>query len=201
MTDVLPSRRVLLLGDAGARPAGLERALARGGYHPVEPEGEGLEHPPATPPDLVLISASHADERLGRALAALTGEAWRAIPRVVLLSDRDAEGAARALTMGADDAMVAPVHLPELIARLVARLRHGPEDSEHHAAAWRQELMFDILEELSTGLRSDAIVETLVRRVGLALELSRCSFLLAAPGERYGRVIAVLEHPGTRDLR
>jgi two-component system cell cycle response regulator len=61
--------------------------------------------------------------------------------------------------------------------------------------------MFDILEELSAALRSDAIVETLVRRVGLALELPRCSFLLASPWERYGRVVAVLEKPSTRDLR
>ena len=52
--------------------------------------------------------------------------------------------------------------------------------------------MFDILEELSAALRSDAIVETLVRRVGVALELPRCSFLLASPWERYGRVVAVL---------
>ncbi len=61
--------------------------------------------------------------------------------------------------------------------------------------------MFDILEELSASLRSDAIVETLVRRVGLALELPRCSFLLASPWDRYGRVVAVLEKPATRDLR
>jgi two-component system cell cycle response regulator len=37
--------------------------------------------------------------------------------------------------------------------------------------------------------------------VGLALELPRCSFLLASPWERYGRVVAVLEKPSTRDLR
>jgi two-component system cell cycle response regulator len=61
--------------------------------------------------------------------------------------------------------------------------------------------MFDILEELSAAIRSDTIVETLVRRVGLALELPRCSFLLASPWERYGRVVAVCEKPATRDLR
>jgi two-component system cell cycle response regulator len=97
--------------------------------------------------------------------------------------------------------MVAPVHLPELTARLAARLRRLPTEGQQRVTAWRQELMFDILEELAAALRSDTIVETLVRRVGLALELPRCSFLLASPWERYGRVLAVLERPATRDLR
>jgi len=118
-----------------------------------------------------------------------------------VLSEPDPEGPTKALARGADDALAAPVHLPELMARLKARLRKQPAGGAERATLWRQELMFDILEELSSTLRSDAIVETLVRRVGLALELPRCSFLLASPWERYGRVVAVAEHPQARDLR
>jgi len=196
-----PPRRILLLGDASARPSGLERALARSGYSLLEAEGGEAEMQLAASPDLVLIAAARADDRLAEALAALSGKAWSAIPRVVVLADRDAEGPYRALTMGADDALMAPVNLPELTARLGARLRRVPANPADREAVWRQELMFDILEELSASLRSDTIVETLVRRVGLALELPRCSFLLASPWERYGRVVAVLEKPATRDLR
>jgi two-component system cell cycle response regulator len=154
----------------------------------------------AAPPDLILLTAPRADRRLEEALQVLGGEAWRSIPRVVVLSRHDPDGPFRALTMGADDVVAAPVHLPELTARVAARLRRI-SDGASREAAWRQELMFDILEELSASLRSNAIVETLVRRVGLALELPRCSFLLASPWERYGRVVAVLEKPSTRDLR
>ena len=201
MTDLTSPRRILLLGDAAARPAGLERALAREGYHLLEVEGLAVDHHAAAPPDLVLIAAARADEHLERALNVLSGEPWRAIPRVVLLGGRDSDGPYKALTMGADDAIPAPVHLPELIARIGARLRRIPGDARDREVVWRQELMFDILEELSAALRSENIVETLVRRVGVALELSRCSFLLASPWERYGRVVAVLEKPSTRDLR
>ncbi len=200
MTELIAPRRILLLGDAAARPAGLERALARGGYHLLEAEGLSAEQQ-AAPPDLVLVTAAHADRRLEEALQTLSGEVWRGIPRVVLLGDRQPEGPYQALTMGADDAMVSPVHLPELMARIAARLKPLPLAHGDRAAAWRQELMFDILEEMSAALRSEGIVETLVRRVGVALELSRCSFLLASPWERYGRVVAVLEQPSTRDLR
>jgi two-component system, cell cycle response regulator len=201
VTDLTAPRRILLLGDAAARPAGLERALAREGYHLLEAEGLAVEQHSAAPPDLVLVTASRADERLEEALNVLSGDAWRAIPRVVVLDAREADGLYQALTMGADDAVAAPVHLPELIARIGARLRRVPGDAVEREAAWRRELMFDILEELSAALRSETIVETLVRRVGIALELPRCSFLMASPWERYGRVVAVLEKPSTRDLR
>lgn len=201
MTDTVPARRILLLGDAASRPTGLERALARGGYHLLEAQGTEVEHPPAAPPDLILVTARRADAHLEQALTTLAGEAWHAIPRLVVLGEHDPDGAAKALLMGADDAMMAPVHLQELTARVGARLRRDPGQGPDRVVAWRQELMFDILEELSSSLRSDSIVETLVRRVGLALELPRCSFLLASPWERYGRVVAVCEKPSTRDLR
>ncbi len=175
--------------------------MARGGYHLLEAEGADLQHPPAAAPDLVLLTTGRADERLQQALTTLGGEAWDTIPRVVLLAEHDVDGPLKALTMGADDAMTTPVHLGELTARLAARLRRALPDAPERQTAWRQELMFDILEELSSSLRSDTIVETLVRRVGLALELPRCSFLLASPWERYGRVVAVCERPATRDLR
>lgn len=201
MTELVSPRRILLIGDAAARPSGLERALARGGFHLLEAEGLSVEPNAAAPPDLVLLTAARADERLEQALAALSGEAWRSIPRLALLGGKEGDGPFKALSMGADDAMLAPIHLPELVARIDARLRREPLHNGERAAAWRQELMFDILEEMSAAIRSDAIVETLVRRVGIALELSRCSFLLASPWERYGRVVAVLEKPATRDLR
>lgn len=201
MTDTPAPRRILLLGDAASRPTGLERALARGGYHLLEAQGTAGEHPPAAAPDLVLLTARKADAHLEQALTTLAGEAWYAIPRVVVLGEHDPDGAAKALLMGADDAMMAPVHLQELTARIAARLRRAGSPVPERAVVWRQELMFDILEELSSALRSDTIVETLVRRVGLALELPRCSFLLASPWERYGRVVAVCEKPATRDLR
>lgn len=201
VTDLLAARRLLLLGDAAARPVGLERALARAGYTLVESESGELDEPTALPPDLVLITAKRADDRLAFALAALTGQAWATIPRFALLSEADRDGAWKALGMGADDALVAPIHLAELTARIGARLRRAPVDGVEREAVWRQELMFDILEELSASLQSEGIVETLVRRVGLALELPRCSFLLASPWERYGRVVAVMEQPTSRDLR
>jgi two-component system cell cycle response regulator len=193
--------RILLLGDAATRPEGLERALARAGYALIEDPGSTLGPGSIIPPDLVLLFTPRADDRLQQALGRLSGAAWQAIARLAILGEDGVEGVCRALAMGADDALSSPVNITELLARVAARLRRSPVPDASRVVAYRRELMFDILEELAASLRSDDIVETLVRRVGLALELPRCSFLFATPWERYGRVAAVCEKPATRDLR
>src|SRR5207247_1556661 len=64
-----------------------------------------------------------------------------------------------------------------------------------------RDLLFDIFQEVSAALRADEIFQTLVRRVGHAFGLTHCSFVLTAPGEDKGRVVAVYENPSIRDLR
>ncbi len=201
MATTSSSARILLVGDAAARPDGLERALARVGYQVREQATTDDEQLPATAPDLALITTPMVDDWLRQVLTTLGAGGWGGIPRLVVLGRPDPDGVVQALGLGAEDAMIAPVHLPELLARIEARLRRPASPSADRQALWRQELMFDILSELSSTLRAEAIIETLVRRMGLALELARCSFLLATPWERYGRVAAVLEQPSTRDLR
>jgi diguanylate cyclase (GGDEF)-like protein len=113
---------VLLLGDATARPGGLERALTRAGFRLVEPEDPN-GHPPA---DAVLISVTD-EQHLTQLLSSDAGLGAAPSPRIVLISDADPDAPARALALGAADALVAPVHLPELCARLHARIRDHRE--------------------------------------------------------------------------
>jgi two-component system cell cycle response regulator len=118
-----PARpKVLLVGDASARPAGLERALSRAGFQLVEREGAATE-PQA---DAVLITLAGMD---GEPLADLVppgrAETSHIPPRIVLLSTSDPDGPAAALIQGAADALAAPIHFPELCARLHARIREA----------------------------------------------------------------------------
>jgi diguanylate cyclase (GGDEF)-like protein len=116
-----PARpRILLVGDASARPTGLERALTRAGFQLVEREDPGS----APAADAVLITLTDVDERpLGELLPPVAPESAAAPPRLVILSASNQDGAAAVLALGAADALVAPVHLPELCARLYARIR------------------------------------------------------------------------------
>ena len=187
--------RILLLGNPSSRPEGLERVLVRGGF-------QVTESPSGAPPDLVLYTpdlnvASVADEV--RALA--RQPAYAGAPVFVLLTEGKSGSATEALLAGARDALVAPIHLPELRARLDAHMRSRAEVREAQEALRARDLLFDIFQEVSSALRADEIFQTLVRRVGQAFGLSHCSFVLTSPGDDKGRVVAVYENPAIRDLR
>ena len=61
--------------------------------------------------------------------------------------------------------------------------------------------MVDILQEVTASLKPDEIYQILVRRVAQALNISRCSIVLARPGEQSGTVVAAYENPELRSLR
>src|SRR5688572_30133726 len=114
-----PSRpRVLLLGEPSARPAGLERALTRAGFQLVE-----REDPSADPEaDAILITLKNtSEEALSHLLA--SGRGPQIPARIVVIAEPDPDAPAAALCLGAEDAVAAPIHLPELCARVHARIR------------------------------------------------------------------------------
>ena len=196
--------RLLLVGDPAARPDGLERFLVRAGFQVTE-----APYPPPvtdrsdqTAPDLLIFAVGARDARLAEAVRALaTAPRFSAAPVIVLVADGGAEAVADALQAGAQDAMASPVHFGELRARIDADLRARRELQEARDALRTRDLLFDIFQEVSAALRADEIFQTLVRRVGQAFGLTHCSFVLTAPGEDKGRVVAVYENPAIRDLR
>ena len=176
--------RVLLAGDAAARPAGLERALTRAGFIVTEslpPEGE--HHA-----DAVLVTLTAADDAELRA-AIDTG--WQdSPPVVVLVNSSDPDAAMTALALGADDALASPVHLPELCARLHARIRDRqcPRGTAREGEVRRA--LDGLVGEARMTLRPDEVVLALVRRLARAFDLQACSFVAVGEGLDDARVIA-----------
>jgi len=197
-------RRILLIGDSAARPEGLERFLVRAGFEVTEggPPTGGRPSQASLPPDLVILSVGANEARLvERVREVVATPAHVGAPVLVLLDGGGAAGAAAALSAGANDVVRAPVDLPELHARLDAELRLRDEVRGARDALRARDLLFDIFQEVSAALRAEEIFQTLVRRVGQAFGLTHCSFVLTAPGESKGRVVAVYENPAIRDLR
>ncbi|HLZ45137.1 MAG TPA: sensor domain-containing diguanylate cyclase [Gemmatimonadales bacterium] len=187
--------RILLLGNPASRPEGLERVLVRGGF-------EVTADVSANPPDFLLYTPDGTVTNLADEIRALaTRPEYGGAPLFVIVPDGPTGAATGALLAGARDALVAPVHLPELRARLDAHLRVRAEAREAQEALRARDLLFDIFQEVSAAVRADEIFQTLVRRVGQAFGLSHCSFVLTAPGDDKGRVVAVYENPAIRDLR
>ena len=118
--EPLARPRVLLVGDPSARPAGLERALTRGGFQLVEREDPAVD-PDA---DAILITVNDIDQGpLADLLPTVSLGSPGVPPRVVIVATANRDAPATALSLGAADALAAPIHLPELCARLHARIR------------------------------------------------------------------------------
>jgi GGDEF domain-containing protein len=183
--EPLAQPRLLLDGDASARPDGLERALTRAGFH----IGEGAPAPHEAPPDALLTTLQTADpERLAGVLAHAATEP----PRVLVFATEDRDAPAAALALGAADALAAPVHLPDLCARLQARIRErqSPTGTPHEVRV--RESLRDFVQQARAGLQPDEVAFALVRRLGRALGLAHCSFVVTRAGEDTGQVIADL---------
>jgi DNA-binding response OmpR family regulator/GGDEF domain-containing protein len=176
--------RLLLTGDATARPDGLERALTRAGFA----IGEAPGAPHEIPPDAILTTLPDADAaRLRQVLAVAAEEP----PRVILFAADDRDAPAAALALGAADALASPVHLPDLCARLVARIRErqAPFRTPHEARI--RDSLRELIGEARSPLQPEEVALALVRRLGRALQLTHCAFVLTRPGEDRGRVIAM----------
>jgi len=128
VTEPLPEQltrpRVLLLGEAAARPEGLERELTRAGFQLLEQEDPDL----GLASDAILITLSQLGP--GDRLIAGYPVNHGSTPQVVVLTSPDPDGPAWALARGAADALIAPVHLPELCARIYARIREHRQSRE-----------------------------------------------------------------------
>jgi diguanylate cyclase (GGDEF)-like protein len=162
--------------------------------------GFQVDQTPTGPPGSAALHPDASVQNITDEVRALVTQSPGA-PVVVLLSEGRTSAATDALLAGASDALVAPIHLPELRARLDVHIRARAEVREAAEALRARDLLFDIFQEVSSALRPDEIFQTLVRRVGQAFGLSHCSFVLTAPGDDKGRVVAVFENPAIRDLR
>ncbi len=200
-SNSLTRPRVLLLGDPMARPEGLERALVRSGFQVTEAEIESAQHPVGELPDIVLITAPDTDMNFRDTIEALHPDHWSGVPLMAAFSTADHRALGQALDMGLSDAMVAPVDVVELCTRLGARVESRGKVDRVRELQRAHDLMVDLFEELATAHRQDEIIHTLVRRVGHALQVSHCAFIMASPGDEYGRVVAVYEQPGVRDIK
>jgi DNA-binding response OmpR family regulator len=128
-------RRILVIEDNQALAEGLRMNLAHDGYEVrVEGSGEkGLVQARHWDPHLVILDIMLPGMEGIDALRLLRDEG-RNVP-VLVLSARGSEAdRLRGFRHGADDYVVKPFSLPELLARVAAMLRrHAPPDEAHPA--------------------------------------------------------------------
>lgn len=137
----------------------------------------------------------------------------REMPVVMLASRMPDEMTELALGLGAADVVRKPFRPRELVARVQAQLRaharlratqSALQAAEEQLESVREDSenrrkLVDILHEVTGDLSSDEIYHILSRRVARALMLSRCSVILARPGDRVGVVATAFDNPALRN--
>jgi two-component system cell cycle response regulator len=192
--------------------------ILRGQGHDVVPVESGerlLEIMEGERPDLLMLDIMMPKidglQLLERIRADPT---WENLPVLMISSMPPEEATAQTLGLGADDFIAKPFRVRELLARVDARLRasralrEARDEARRHQAeaeargdeARVRTEMLDILHEITDTLKPDEIYSILARRVARVLGLSKCSMVLAHPGDEFGLVVAAHENPMLRNL-
>jgi two-component system, cell cycle response regulator len=188
------------------RDSGFDVAAADGRESLMRELGNGT-------PDLLLLDVIMPGADGVQVLQELKSDTrWRDIPVLMVSSLSPDEMTEKTFGLGAADFIRKPFRPRELIARVQAQLRHhrdllatrdalkAAEDELRRARddAESRKKVVDILHEVTGDLASDEIYHLLARRVARALNLSRCSVILAKPGDKVGIVATAFDDPALR---
>lgn len=208
----MPSSRILVADDDPNVLHSISWVLREQGYD-VATATRGsqlLDALTANAPDLLLLDIAMPDSDGYEMLSIIKAdERWRDIPVLMVSSQSPEEATERTLGLGAADFIKKPFKPRELIARVQSQLRlratlrstrealKGAEEGLLRAredAESRRKLV-EILHEVTGDLSTDEIYHILARRVARALSLSRCSVILAKPGDPVGITAAAFDDP------
>jgi len=211
VSPVAPGAKVVVADDDLALVSTLSWILREHGYEVVAvPNGENLlERLRIESPDLVLLDIMMPKVDGLQLLERIRAEpGWRDLPVLMVSSMPPEDGTVRSLEIGATDFIPKPFRMRELLARVDTHLRRGRElrKVKAEATAIAEDLkqsasIVDILHEVTDSLKPEEIYHILARRVARALGISRCSIIMALPGDAHGTVVAAFENPMLRNLR
>ena len=217
MTAVASKARIVVADDDKTLLKTLVYILKGQGHDVVPVEGgehlmECLER---EKPDLLMLDIMMPRVDGLQLLEKIRGDTrWQDLPVLMISSMQPEEATTRSLGLGADDFIAKPFRVRELVARVEARLRQSRalrqarEEAERRAREARMSAdearvhaeMMDILHEITDSLKPEEIYQILARRVARVLELSKCSMVIAQPGDEIGVVVAAYENPMLRNL-
>src|SRR5881396_3696067 len=199
-----PPAKILVADDDQSLVRTLTWILKEHGYNVVAvPGGEGLltkleeERPQLLLLDIMMpkVDGLQLLERLK------SDERYRDLPVLMVSSMPPEEATVKSLGLGAADFIAKPFRVRELLARVEAHLRVGQALSQAKEEAQSRAAIVDILHEVTDSLKPDEIYHILARRIARVLQISKCSLVLAKPGDQIGVVVAAYENPMLRNLQ
>lgn len=196
-------RRILVADDDETLLHTLTWILGDKGYEviPVRGGENLLRHLQNERPDLLLLDIMMPKVDGLQLLGEVKRDArWKDLPVLMISSMPPEEATVKSLGLGASDFIAKPFRVKELLARVEVQLRHGQAlEAARREVAERGE-MVDILQEITDALQPEEIYHILARRVANVLKISRCSLVLANPGDELGTVVVTADNPMIRNL-
>jgi two-component system KDP operon response regulator KdpE len=172
-----PRSTVLVVDDEPQILRFLRRALEHGGYRVFDAADgqQALVQASTRNPDVMLLDLGLPDIDGIEVLRRL--REWSQTPVIVLSARGDETGKVEALDSGADDYLVKPFGVEELLARMRVAVRHASGNSA------------DVKEIVTGGLRIDLVARQ-VFRDGTEVHLTPLEYrLLATLGRHLGKVL------------
>ena len=154
---------IVLIVDAEApRRELLQRLLQQGGHNTLTAEytAEGLRAALNSPPDVILLGMDPAEPLSANALTEIKELANTAQVRVIALVGGGSPVRVRALQLGADDAISAPLEDDEVLARVRTQLRHKRAIGELGAKVRNAEQSYQVAQ---TAFQALAVTEKMTR--------------------------------------
>ena len=137
-------KRILVVDDVIQIRRFLKVTLEANGYHVLEASTakDGIYKAATDHPDAIVLDLGLPDMD-GSAVLKQVRE-WSAVPVIILSVRDDEKGKVAALDAGADDYVVKPFGVNELIARLRVALRHGVDGADEVKEFENGELFVDL---------------------------------------------------------
>ena len=209
--------RILVADDEASVRESLSGVLRDSGFDVASADSRDalMRELSASLPDLLLLDVIMPGTDGVQMLQELKADdRWCDIPVLMISSLSPDDMTEKSFGLGAADFIRKPFRPRELIARVQAQLRlrlvlHATQTklktAEEELVRAREEAenrrkVVDILHEVTGDLSSDEIYHILARRVARALSLSRCSVILAKPGDKVGLVATAFDNPALRNF-
>ncbi len=203
-SPVLSGAKVMVADDDAALVNTLTFILKEMGATVIAlPDGEHLlERMASDAPDMLLLDIMMPKvDGLELLRRVKSDPRWADLPVLMISSMPPEDATVQSFGLGAADFVPKPFRVRELTARIESRLARSRELRAAREEAISQAKMVDILHEVTDSLKPEEIYHILARRVARALNKSRCSLVLAQPGDVFGTVVAAYENPMLRNLR
>jgi PAS domain S-box-containing protein len=194
--------KILIIEDEKGFRDFLREALTFYGYH-IDALDDGREAASKLKvynPDLILLDLTLPGFD-GIELCKIFKSINSSIPIIIITGRANKQDVIAGLEAGADDYIVKPTHLAELLARINSQLRNKKlydqvEREKNDLAA-----ILEITKTISSQLDPSEIFFTIVKKISEIIEVDRCSIWLVEKGAEFGYIVAAHDNPTIKNFK